>query len=119
MSGGGTMLHDRISRDLQSSAAVHGLLFGKCALMRSAGDQIDMCAATSCASLHTAADLADRCRGEFLEMPGMRLTVRQAQRLWSAGPDDCQAALDALVERGFLRKADDTYCRADSGRACC
>ncbi len=78
-----------------------------------------MRAATSCECSQIAHDLTDRCQGEFLEMPGMRLTVRQAQRLWSADPQACEAALDTLVQRGFLRKADDTYARADSGRARC
>jgi hypothetical protein len=49
------------------------------------------------------ARLVDRVRSEFLEMPGLELTVPQAGRLWSLGPDDCRHVIDALVETGFLR----------------
>jgi hypothetical protein len=43
-----------------------------------------------------------RIRGEFLEMPGMRLTLRQAMRLWSLDAATCEAALRLLVESRFL-----------------
>jgi hypothetical protein len=43
-----------------------------------------------------------RIRGEFLEMPGMRLTLRQAMRLWNLDAATCEAALRLLVERRFL-----------------
>jgi hypothetical protein len=46
--------------------------------------------------------VVDRVRAEFVEMPGMELTLRQATRLWNLGPDDCRSALDALVDTGFL-----------------
>ena len=61
-------------------------------------------------------NLTARCRGEFLEMPGMRLTLRQATRLWSADHRTCEAALDALVALGFLRKVAEAYVRAYPGR---
>ena len=61
-------------------------------------------------------NLTARCRGEFLEMPGMRLTLRQATRLWSADLATCETALDALVASGFLRKAGEAYMRAYPGR---
>ena len=50
----------------------------------------------------TAADLALRVRGEFMEMPGLRLNVPQAQRLWGVDPTRCEAVLRALVNMGFL-----------------
>ena len=54
--------------------------------------------------------LLDRIRGEFREMPGLRLTVPQAERLWQLGHDDCETALDALVQEGFLGITEDgTY----------
>lgn len=39
---------------------------------------------------------------EFNEMPGMRLTLPQAARLWSLGADECARLLDDLVRAGFL-----------------
>jgi len=57
-----------------------------------------------------------RIRGEFREMPGMRLKPEQAMRLWSIDHATCQQALDDLVREGFLQR-DDTgrYARAHSG----
>lgn len=43
-----------------------------------------------------------RVRSEFVEMPGMQLTLSQATRLWNLGADDCRAVIDALVDQGFL-----------------
>ena len=45
----------------------------------------------------------ERVRSEFIEMPGMELTMAQASRLWNLGVDDCRFVLDALVDAGFLR----------------
>ena len=47
--------------------------------------------------------VVDRVRSEFLEMPGMELTMAQAIRLWNLGADDCRHVLDSLVDAGFLR----------------
>lgn len=60
--------------------------------------------------------LEARCRREFVEMPGLHLTLLQAARLFSLEPALCQALLDELVERGFLCCADGTYRRADLRR---
>jgi hypothetical protein len=43
-----------------------------------------------------------RIRGEFLEMPGLRLTLRQAMRLWNLDAATCEAALRHLVDHRFL-----------------
>ena len=43
-----------------------------------------------------------RAQGEFLEMPGLRLTEAQAARLWSFDAALCSAVLSTLVERRFL-----------------
>jgi hypothetical protein len=51
--------------------------------------------------------LALRIRGEFKEMPGLSLTVRQASRLWQIDTDVCQAVLDALVVAKILRRRSD------------
>jgi hypothetical protein len=46
--------------------------------------------------------LLERIRGEFLEMPGMKLTTAQACRLWNLKEVQCREALDALIADGFL-----------------
>ena len=43
-----------------------------------------------------------RARAEFLEMPGLTLTVMQAARLWHADGAMCTAILARLVEQRFL-----------------
>ena len=49
------------------------------------------------------ATVVDRVRFDFVEMPGMELTMAQAIKLWHLGADDCRYVLDALVDAGFLR----------------
>jgi len=51
--------------------------------------------------------LIGRVRGEYLEMPGLRLTRRQAQRLWALDDDTSDRILKVLVERKFLTRAPD------------
>ena len=46
--------------------------------------------------------LLNRIRSEFLEMPGLRLTREQAQRLYGLERTLCQRTLDRLVEARFL-----------------
>jgi hypothetical protein len=41
-------------------------------------------------------------RGEYLEMPGLSLTLRQAMRLWHLDAVSCRRVLDELVGSGFL-----------------
>jgi diguanylate cyclase (GGDEF)-like protein len=48
--------------------------------------------------------LLRRIQGEFTEMPALSLTVAQARRLWGVDEDECQIALDALVETRFLKR---------------
>jgi hypothetical protein len=58
--------------------------------------------------------LVKRVRAEFLEMPGLRLTVAQATRLWGMEPAVCQTVVDTLVESSFLRRtAGGTFLRAE------
>ena len=47
--------------------------------------------------------LVDRVRGEFLEMPGMRLTPAQAMRLWGVDAALCQRVISALIGIEFLK----------------
>ena len=61
-------------------------------------------------------DVLLRVRGEFLEMPGLRLTRAQAQRLWGLDEGTCCEALKALVEARFLCRNDlEIYSRATAG----
>jgi hypothetical protein len=50
-----------------------------------------------------AGALVDRVRGEFIEMPGLQLTMEQAARLWGMDMTACRQIIDALVESSFLR----------------
>ena len=54
---------------------------------------------------HTASEdaLMRRVRSEFREMPGMRLTLGQAMRLWDLDRPTCSAVLGSLVASRFLR----------------
>jgi hypothetical protein len=57
-----------------------------------------------------------RIRAEYLEMPGLALTLVQAARLWGADCAVVEPLLRSLVDSGFLwRTADGQYVRrADS-----
>lgn len=52
-------------------------------------------------------EVVRRIRGEFLEMPGLRLTPEQARRLWRLDETACEAVLGALVDARFLAKTRD------------
>ena len=47
--------------------------------------------------------LVHRVRSEFIEMPGLNLTLPQAARLWGLDHDASRQVIDALVEGAFLR----------------
>ena len=60
--------------------------------------------------------LLTRIRAEYLEMPGLRLTPEQAQRLWGLESVLCRVVLDALVKERFLCvAADGAYTRLTDG----
>ena len=62
-------------------------------------------------------DVLQRIQGEFVEMPGLRLTPAQARRLWGLDRDVCDALLSALVDANFLSKTrDGGYVRTDGAR---
>jgi DNA-binding IclR family transcriptional regulator len=44
---------------------------------------------------------------EFAEMPGLRLTVAQAQRLWTIDRATCSELLDRLVSAHLLVRGGD------------
>jgi hypothetical protein len=53
-------------------------------------------------------------KGEFLEMPGLRLTEPQARRLWGLDAASCGALLRTLVETKFLfRTRDGAFMRVE------
>lgn len=55
-----------------------------------------------------------RVRAEFLEMPGLTLTLAQAARLWALDTTVCSAVLAALVDARFLvRTRHQAFARAD------
>lgn len=59
--------------------------------------------------------LLHRIRGEFVEMPGLRLTMAQAARLWHLDQALVGRLFGQLVESRFLaRQPDGAYRRAGS-----
>lgn len=66
---------------------------------------------------HPDEHLLRRVEDEYLEMPGLRLTPAQAQRLWTLDADTCTGVLDLLVARRFLTCGlDGQYRRLYDGR---
>ena len=47
-------------------------------------------------------DLLRRICSEYSEMPGLRVTAHQAQRLWGLDASTCHDALECLIDIGFL-----------------
>jgi hypothetical protein len=65
-------------------------------------------------ALHAA--LLNRLRGQYMEMPGLALTMSQVQRLCGVDASICKALLAALVDARFLRlTGDGKYQRATDG----
>jgi len=52
--------------------------------------------------------LVARVRGEYGEMPGLRLTVSQACRLWDVDVSTCEVLFEQLVREGFLYKTEES-----------
>ena len=58
----------------------------------------------------------ERIRAEYLEMPGMRLTPEQVEKLSGVDRSICRQVLDALVNAQFLCLGiDGRYTRAVDG----
>src|SRR5262249_40284041 len=67
---------------------------------------------------HATEDVLRRVKGEFLEMPGLRLTEAQARRLWGLDAALCAALLGALVDAKFLfRTRDGAFMRIEQSNA--
>ena len=64
-----------------------------------------------------AYDLEPWCelvRSEFVEVPGLRLTPSQAQKLWGLDERTCHRVLRRLMEANYLVPTEDgQFCRAD------
>jgi hypothetical protein len=60
--------------------------------------------------------LFERVRAEYLEMPGLRLTFEQVQRLCGIERVMCQMVLDSLLDERFLcLKSDGHYALSTDG----
>jgi hypothetical protein len=68
--------------------------------------------------LHTDYPLQARIRAEYREMPGMRLTLVQAARLFNLAPAHCRRVLEALVADGTLWTNGREFLGAGAGRRC-
>jgi hypothetical protein len=71
------------------------------ATMRTAADAHQPCSVTVYGTI-TEDNLLRRIRGEFREMPGMRLTLEQAGRLWDLDRATCVGVLGKLISARFL-----------------
>ena len=61
-------------------------------------------------------DVLQRIQGEYVEMPGLRLTPAQAQRLWGLDRPTCDTLLQTLVHANFLSQTrDGSFIRTDGG----
>lgn len=66
--------------------------------------------------MRTVDDVRERVRAEYLEMPGLHLTIDQVQRLCGIERPICTTVLDGLVEERFLCvKPNGAYARAWEG----
>jgi hypothetical protein len=60
-------------------------------------------------------DVIDLMRMEYAEIPGLKLTFWQAQRLWNLSGEQCARALAALTASGFLAQTrDGAYIRSEA-----
>ncbi len=58
--------------------------------------------------MHTRLEnLLRRIQGEYREMPGLRLTPAQAQRLWGLTKHECESLMHILTDTHFLRRTRD------------
>lgn len=48
-----------------------------------------------------------RAEAEYMEMPGLKLTARQASRLWHLDATASARLLDSMVDAGVLYRAKD------------
>jgi hypothetical protein len=65
----------------------------------------------------TDSNLETRIRAEFAEMPGLKLTLPQASRLFNVEPVRCERILGDLVTHGDLSTLGGSFQRIGSERA--
>ena len=76
-------------------------------------DKLERPSTTQTRSASAIPALLIRIEREYEEMPGLRLTRAQAQRLWDLDAATCRAVLKRLTERGFLKRTPaGSYVRA-------
>lgn len=63
-----------------------------------------MMATQPAAVIATSEAMLHRIRSEYFEMPGLSLTLSQAQRLWGLSRKECEKHIEHLVLRRFLRR---------------
>ena len=64
----------------------------------------------------TVVEALNRIKSEFEEMPGLKLTAEQVNRLCNIPKDVCEPALQALTRSGFLQVSGDTFLRLSRRR---
>jgi hypothetical protein len=69
------------------------------------------------ASPHDDGELSVRINAEFGEMPGLRLTLPQAARLFNVERTQCERVLGALVKRGALASDGRAFVRLHPSRS--
>ena len=65
----------------------------------------------------TDSNLETRIRAEFAEMPGLKLTVPQASRLFNVEQVRCERILEELVTHGDLSSAGGSFQSVGGQRA--
>ena len=73
---------------------------------------------TTVADRDTDLELLATIYSEYVEMPGLQLTLAQASRLWNVDRARTAQALETLIDASFLRRVGNRYVRADCGRMC-
>ena len=54
----------------------------------------------------TMRTLLEQIQAEYAEMPGLDLTLPQAQRLWAVDQATCEELFSRLISRGVLRRTN-------------
>ena len=77
----------------------------------------DRSACHMCAGDSELTKVIRRVRSEYMESPGLSLTLQQVSRLWQLDVETRDAVLQALVAAGFLRLTKNgMFVRADIER---
>jgi hypothetical protein len=71
---------------------------------------------TACVAQREEHELCTRVQAEFREMPGLKITLPQASRLFSIEPIRCERVLGALVDAGHLATDGKAFASPRGGR---